>query len=96
MKNRYIRHGVCIHFLLRNPIGQFGTTVVQIVNIMTNWTVQRVLLKWSDELHLALVLTTGGTGFSPSDVTPEVSSYCHEWGYNNTLSTAKLLKGMSP
>lgn len=35
--------------------------------------IQRTLRAWADERRLHLILTTGGTGLSPTDVTPEAT-----------------------
>ena len=53
---------------------EYGLEVVYTALVPDETTdIQRELLYCADELGVSLVLTTGGTGFSPRDVTPEAT-----------------------
>lgn len=57
--------------------------------------ISRCLVDWADRERLALILTTGGTGFSPRDVTPEATAAVVERpvpGLAEAMRSASLAK----
>lgn len=50
-----------------------GEVVVYIVLPDDQAQLEATMCQWADELNLDLILTTGGTGFSIRDVTPEAT-----------------------
>jgi len=50
-----------------------GAVVVSTVTPDERNVIEEVLRRWSDEVEVDLILTTGGTGFALRDVTPEAT-----------------------
>jgi molybdopterin adenylyltransferase len=61
--------------MIRSLVTQMPTAVVSASAIVPDEAEQiaTVLREWSDQQHLNLILTTGGTGLAPRDVTPEAT-----------------------
>lgn len=60
---------------IRTLIAQMPDAVISAGTIIPDETehISAVLREWSDEKKLNLVITTGGTGLAPRDVTPEAT-----------------------
>ncbi len=60
---------------IRTLVAQLPDAVVSADAIVPDESdsIATVLREWSDEKHLNLILTTGGTGLAPRDVTPEAT-----------------------
>ncbi len=59
---------------LRQCVSRLGWTVVHQAILPDEIDeLQSLLSKWADQGELDLILTTGGTGFAPRDVTPEAT-----------------------
>lgn len=73
---RQDRSGPQIEALLK-PSGLYQISAQQILPDDLD-LIKKTLVSWCDEKNLALILTTGGTGFSPRDITPEATlAVCH-------------------
>lgn len=59
--------------LLATLIAELGQVVKAAIIPDDMETIEQTLCSWADEDHLHLILTTGGTGLSPRDVTPEAT-----------------------
>ena len=63
--------GPLIHELLAEDLS--ATIALEAIVPDERSTIAGTLLTWCDEVQLDLIVTTGGTGFGPRDVTPEAT-----------------------
>src|SRR5512137_1979331 len=59
---------------LVKAVTQLGWQVIRTVILPDNaGELERTMINWADGGEMDIILTTGGTGFSPRDVTPEAT-----------------------
>jgi molybdenum cofactor synthesis domain-containing protein len=82
--------------LLRQMVERQGWTVERESIVPDDSpSIQAVLMNWANDARLDLILTTGGTGFAPRDVTPEATRAVIEReapGLAEAMRAASLLK----
>lgn len=81
---------------IRELVRQIGGQVVAYEVVADDWArIRAQLLEWTDGQELDLVVTTGGTGISSSDVTPEATRDVVEKelpGVGEAMRAASLVK----
>ena len=65
------KSGPVIHQIITEQLGAQVTHSAVVPDNVAD--IQAVLTHWADNERLHLILTTGGTGFAPRDVTPEAT-----------------------
>jgi molybdopterin adenylyltransferase len=81
--------------VVREMVAELGQVVCYRVIPDEVEGIVETLVEWVDEKHLDLILTTGGTGLSPRDVTPAATARVIDWqipGMAEAMRSASLQK----
>jgi molybdopterin adenylyltransferase len=81
--------------VVREMVAELGEVVCYRVIPDEVEGIVETLVEWVDEKHLDLILTTGGTGLSPRDVTPAATARVIDWqipGMAEAMRSASLQK----
>ncbi len=81
--------------VLREMVAALGEVVEYRVIPDEEPLIVRTLVEWVDERGIDLILTTGGTGLTPRDITPQATARVIEWqvpGLAEAMRAASLQK----